>query len=85
MRHRRHLAVAAGVHVHRHDDYDAKFSAECWAHGTVTLDDGRVLSSEPCEARGNPTNPLSDTEIGTRYRQLTEQVLGKQWIRFSIS
>ncbi|MAM56572.1 MAG: 2-methylcitrate dehydratase [Salinicola sp.] len=71
-------ALARRVHVHRHDDYDAKFPAERWAHATVTLDDGRVLASGPCEARGNPTNPFSDTEIETKYRQLTEPVLGKR-------
>ncbi|WP_162619819.1 MmgE/PrpD family protein [Salinicola acroporae] len=64
------------VHVHRHDDYDAKSPAERWARATVTLGDGRVAASEPCEARDNPTSPLSDIE--TKYRQLTAPVLGKR-------
>lgn len=71
-------ALARRVTMHRHADYDARFPAERWAHAVITLDDGTRLTSAPCEARGNPTNPLSDEEIGQKYRQLAEPVLGRK-------
>lgn len=72
------LALAGRVCTHRHVDYDARFPAERWAHAVITLKDGTVLNSEPCEARGNPSNPLSDAELESKYRQLAEPVLGER-------
>ena len=53
------------------------FPAERWARVRVTLADGRTLASEPAVARGSAENPLSDTEILTKYRSYAEPVLGK--------
>lgn len=56
--------------------YSARFPAERWAHVTFVLNDGTRVTSEPAIARGNPENPLSDTEIVEKYRMLSEPVLG---------
>jgi hypothetical protein len=36
------------------------------------------LTSEPATARGNPVNPLTDTELLEKYRVLTRSLLGEQ-------
>ncbi|WP_251978452.1 MmgE/PrpD family protein [Salinicola avicenniae] len=70
-------ALARRIVMHRHADYDARFPAERWAHVNMTLTDGSVLESLPCEARGNPSNPLSDQELEHKYQRLAEPVLGE--------
>ena len=57
-------------------DFSRRFPAERWARLRITLTDGRTLMSEPTRARGNPENPLSDTELLEKYRALAEPVLG---------
>jgi len=52
------------------------FPAERWARVRVTLADGRIFTSEPARARGNPENPLSDDELRAKYRALAVPVLG---------
>lgn len=69
--------LARRVHMHRHHLYDDRFPAERWAHAKITLDDGSVMTSEPCEARGNPSNPLSDAEMEDKYLQLSHPLLGE--------
>ena len=54
-----------------------RFPAERWARVRITLKGGRVLSSEPAVARGNPQNPLSDEEIVEKFRANAEPVLGR--------
>ena len=44
----------------------------------ITLNDGRVLASEPTIARGNPENPLSDAEILEKYHSLADPILGRR-------
>ena len=58
-------------------DFSRRFPAERWARVRVTLRDGRTLASEPACARGNPENPLSDSEIRSKYRELAQPVLGQ--------
>jgi 2-methylcitrate dehydratase PrpD len=59
-------------------EFSRLFPAERWARVRITLNDGRVLNSEPASARGNPENPLSDAEIHAKYMALTEPVLGSK-------
>ncbi|MDQ3215588.1 MAG: MmgE/PrpD family protein [Pseudomonadota bacterium] len=59
-------------------EFSRRFPAERWARVRITLGDGRILVSEPTRARGNPENPLADDELHTKYRELTEPVLGEQ-------
>lgn len=56
--------------------YNARFPAERWAHVSFTLNDGTRLTSEPAIARGNPENPLSDSEIIEKFYLLATPVVG---------
>jgi 2-methylcitrate dehydratase PrpD len=56
--------------------FSLRFPAERWARMRIALDDGRTLVSEPVQARGGEDNPLSDEELGQKYRSLAEPVLG---------
>lgn len=54
----------------------------------VTLDDGRVLESEVSFPPGHDKNPLSDTQLETKFRGLVEPELGSSrataiWERLS--
>jgi 2-methylcitrate dehydratase PrpD len=59
-------------------EFSRRFPTERWARVRVTLADGRTLISEPARARGNPENPLSDTELREKYRELATPVLGRE-------
>ena len=58
--------------------FSRRFPAERWARVRITLNDGRVLASEPTIARGNPENPLSDAEILEKYHSLADPILGRR-------
>jgi 2-methylcitrate dehydratase PrpD len=58
------------------EEFSRRFPAERWARVRITLNDGRELVSDPAMARGNPENPLSDHELGEKYRSLASPVLG---------
>lgn len=57
-------------------EFSRRFPAERWARVRIGLADGRSLISDPAQARGGAEHPLSDEEIGAKYRELTEPVLG---------
>lgn len=57
-------------------EFSRRFPAERWARVRIELADGRSLVSEPAQARGGSERPLSDEEIGAKYRQMSEPVLG---------
>ena len=59
-------------------DFVRRFPAERWARVRIALRDGRTLVSTPARARGNPENPLSDDELGAKYRELATPVLGAE-------
>jgi 2-methylcitrate dehydratase PrpD len=52
------------------------FPAERWARVRIVLADGRTLESRPAQARGGPENPLTDSELRAKYRELATPVLG---------
>jgi 2-methylcitrate dehydratase PrpD len=56
-------------------EFSRRFPAERWARVRVALSDGRTLVSAPAQARGIPTNPMTDDELRGKYRELTEPVL----------
>lgn len=58
--------------------YNSRFPAERWAHVSFILKDGTRLTSQPAIARGNPENPLSDSELNEKYWLLAEPVLGQE-------
>jgi 2-methylcitrate dehydratase PrpD len=59
-------------------DFSRRFPAERWARVRIDLADGRSLASAPAQARGGPEQPLSDEEMGAKYRELSEPSLGPQ-------
>ena len=67
--------LSAKVICHEVADYNSRFPAERWAHARLVLADGRELSSEPCIARGNPENPLSQEELVDKYLTLAAPAL----------
>jgi 2-methylcitrate dehydratase PrpD len=58
------------------DEFSRRFPAERWARVRIGLADGRSLVSEPAQARGGDEHPLSAEEIGAKYREMAEPVLG---------
>lgn len=68
--------LMASMKLVEEPDFSRRFPAERWARVTVALNDGRMLVSEPAQARGIPELPLSDNEIRGKYRALAEPVLG---------
>lgn len=68
-------ALAERVEIVESETFNARFPAERWASARLHLADGRVLGSAPCEARGNPHNPLSDDELINKYHALAGSVL----------
>ncbi|GEK71459.1 MULTISPECIES: MmgE/PrpD family protein [Halomonas] len=71
-------ALAERVEIRESDTFNARFPAERWASARLHLSDGRIIESEPCEARGNPHNPLSDDELAAKYHALAGPVLGER-------
>jgi 2-methylcitrate dehydratase PrpD len=57
-------------------EFSNRFPAERWARVRIGLADGRSLVSDAAQARGGPEHPLSDDEIGAKYRQMAEPLLG---------
>ena len=57
-------------------EFSRRFPAERWARVRITLRDGRTVTSEPAQARGNPENPLSDDELRDKFHGLAEPALG---------
>ncbi len=71
-------ALAARVEIHEDATFNARFPAERWALARLHLSDGRLLESAPCEALGNPHNPLPDEALTTKFHALADPVLGER-------
>ncbi len=70
-------ALSEKVICHEVADYDALFPAERWAHAKLVMTDGQEFSSEPCIARGNPENALTDQEIEEKFHTLAGPYLSE--------
>jgi hypothetical protein len=66
----------AATAVHESAEYNARFPADRWGEVTLTLKDGRRLSSGPRNARGGPENPIAESEIIAKYRDYAGTALG---------
>ena len=69
--HPQRRALASKVRMHENADYNALFPAQRWAHARLVMDDGHVLESCPCIARGNPENPLTRDELIKKFHTLS--------------
>jgi len=73
------LELARRVEMAEDHAFNAAFPARRYARVTLTLADGRSLSSAATEAQGDPENPVSDTVIWDKFRRLSRPVMGADW------
>jgi 2-methylcitrate dehydratase PrpD len=72
------LRLSENMVLSEHNDYNAAFPKDRYAHVHVTMRDGTVFKSERHQANGDPETPLSDTEISEKYFGLAEPVIGAE-------
>jgi len=65
------------VGLREEPDFSRRFPAERIARVRITLADGRVLVSEPTQARGGPDDALTDAELRDKYFALAVPTLGE--------
>ena len=65
------------VGLREEPDFSRRFPAERIARVRITLADGRVLVSEPTQARGGPDDALADAELRDKYFALAVPTLGE--------
>lgn len=70
------LRLADNMTVTELPDYNAAFPARRIAHVALVLKDGRCLVSQPTEARGDPEEPVADTEVRAKFHALADPLLG---------
>lgn len=70
------LALSEAMVLIEEPDYVRRFPVERWAHAVIELDDGRILTSPPRPARGDPEAPLSDAGLLEKFHCLASPVLG---------
>jgi 2-methylcitrate dehydratase PrpD len=63
------------IKLEENQNHTNSFPAKRYASVVITLQNGEKLQLNNIEARGDPDNPLSDAEIGTKFVQLTEGVI----------
>jgi 2-methylcitrate dehydratase PrpD len=61
--------------------FSRRFPGERWARVRIELADRRMLVSPPAQARGEPDNPLSASELREKYRCLAEGAVGRERAR----
>ncbi len=71
------LRLATTMEITESDSYNAAFPSRRIAHAVLHLTDGRILRSEPTEARGDPEAMVSQTEMREKYHALADPVLGQ--------
>jgi 2-methylcitrate dehydratase PrpD len=58
-------------------EYDARYPAGRWADVTLTMADGRVLTSGETHARGGPERPFTQADIVDKFHAFADPVLGR--------
>lgn len=71
-------ALSSRIKVVEYEAYNERFPAERWAEVKVEWTDGTISRGQPSEARGNPTNPLTEAEISEKFYQLAVPAIGKE-------
>ena len=72
------LAFSDRIEMREVDDYNAAFPARRIAHATVRLKNGRVLTSPPTEAKGDPEDPIGADAIDAKFLRYAGGPLGPQ-------
>lgn len=73
------MEMARRVEISETEPFNAAFPARRFARVHLHLKDGRVLSSKDTEAQGDPENKVADAVIWSKFRNLTNPVLGQGW------
>lgn len=71
------IRLARMIEVVEDDEANAAFPADRLAHVSITLGDGRTLTSGMTSAVGDPDVPLSDAELTVKFEGLAGPLLGK--------
>lgn len=71
------LRLATTMEIIESDSYNAVFPGRRIAHAVLYLKDGRILRSEPTEARGDPEAMVPQSEMRDKYHALADPVLGQ--------
>ncbi|QBI20499.1 MmgE/PrpD family protein [Egibacter rhizosphaerae] len=66
-------------------DLDAAFPGRRGARVTITTTDGRQEMVERTSRRGDPESPLTDVELGDKFLELTEPVIGADAARTALA
>ena len=66
------------IEIDEVDDFNKLFPKHRIASVELTLKDGRVLTSEPTEALGDPENPISEAGINEKFSAFTRPVIGEE-------
>lgn len=75
------LALSERVKLIEEPTYSDKFPEQRWAHVSVTLKSGQRYRSRPCEAKGNPDNPLTQSEMRQKFRTLASKELSNERVQ----
>ncbi|MBT7645834.1 MAG: MmgE/PrpD family protein, partial [Rhodospirillaceae bacterium] len=70
--------VADCIRLIDHQPYDDRFPRERWAHVTVTLKDGREMTSAPTRANGEPENPFSAEQMIAKFHDYAVPAMGTE-------
>jgi 2-methylcitrate dehydratase PrpD len=70
-------AIAQSIVITETDEFNAVFPAHRIARAILKLKDGRVLTSDPTEAKGDPEDRVSDAVIKSKFYGLTAPVIGQ--------
>lgn len=70
--------IAQATTLHETAEYNEKAErGERWADVVLHLSDGRSVQSKPYLPKGDPENPLSDSEISAKFHGFGDGVMGK--------
>ncbi len=70
------LRLSDSMVVTEAEEYNAAFPARRFAHVTLVLKDGRRLTSERTEARGDPEAPVGIEEVQAKFHAIADPLLG---------
>ncbi|MEZ5715103.1 MAG: hypothetical protein R3D85_07995 [Paracoccaceae bacterium] len=65
------LALMPRIHIREEPRHTDRYPAGRWSDVTVTLDDGTVVQSGDCNARGGPEAPLTLDQVEAKFRVMT--------------
>lgn len=72
------LSLAKKVEVETSDKYTSRYP-EIWSSGVeITLKDGKKYFEESIGAKGDPTNPLTDSELADKFKALTNGIISEE-------